>query len=342
LNGRLELDLNEMPYPPPDSVVEAARDSLKDLNRYSEQAALSRLAECLAEYAGVPLEQLVIGPGSDLLLRESVMYFGAGRKVVMASPSFLPTIQAARRFAAKLVSIRLSPPDFCLDRRALLEELEEPCLVVLDNPNNPTGRLLLDRETVDEVLDHPHTLLLVDEAYFEFSGLSFACLVSDHANLAVARTLDKAFALAGARVGYLVAGRAFRDAFDGFQVFLPHPSLQAALEALRQRGYMWKNVQLVMQERERLRQELQLLGLAVYPSNANFLLLKSEAPGLAGDLQEKGVLVLDLSNQLGPGYVRVTVGTPEQNDCLVRACRTASGRRGQASTGPKSQRGRLA
>jgi histidinol-phosphate aminotransferase len=329
LNGCLELDLNEMPYPPPDSVVEAARDSLKELNRYSEQAALSRLAECLAEYAGVRMEQLVIGPGSDLLLRESVMCFGAGRKVVMASPSFLPTVQVARRFAAKLVSIRLSPPDFCLGRRALLEELGEPCLIILDNPNNPTGRLLLDRETAEEILQHPEALLIVDEAYFEFSGLSLAGLVSDHANLAVSRTLDKAFALAGVRVGYLIAGRTFRDAFTAFYAFLPQPSLQAALEALRQRGYMWKNVQLIMQERERLRQELQILGLAVYPSNTNFLLLKSEFPGLAGDLQEEGVLVLDLSDQLGPGYVRVTVGTPEQNDFLLRACRTVSERREQ-------------
>jgi histidinol-phosphate aminotransferase len=327
LSECLELDLNEMPYPPPQSVIEAARAGLDCLNRYTEPSALNRLTELLAEYAGVQGEQIVLGPGSDLLLREIVMCFGAGRKVVMASPSFLPTVQVARRFAGKLVSIRLSPPEFSLGREPLLEELAEPSLVVIDNPNNPTGRLVLDRETVGSILDHPDTLLVVDEAYFEFSGLSFAGLVRDHDNLALARTLDKAFSLAGARVGYLIAGHAFLDAFSRFFSFLPQASLQAAVEALRQPGYMWKNVQLIMKERERLRQELEILGAVVYPSSTNFLLLSSGVPGLAAELREANVLVLDLSDQLGPGYIRVAVGTPEDNDAFIRAYRSISQRR---------------
>lgn len=326
MNACLELDLNEMPYPPPDSVVEAARKTLKDLNRYTEPDALQELAELLARYSGVQREQIVVGPGSDLLLREVVMCFGAGKKVVMVSPSFLSTVRVARRFAGKLVSIRLSLPDFRLGRQALLEELEEPSLVVIDNPNNPTGRIILDWELVDDILYHPQTLLIVDEAYFEFSGMSFAGLVADHANLALARTLDKAFGLAGARVGYLIAGSAFLEAFSMLFTFLPQASLQAALEALRQPGYMWKNVQLVMEERERLRQELQILGAVAYPSNTNFLLLKSRIPGIAGELRERDVLVLDLSNQLGPGYIRVAVGTPEENDAFVRAYRSVAQR----------------
>jgi len=319
LSDCLELDLNEMPYPPPDSVVEAARMSLKYLNRYSQPSSQQGLAELLAHYAGVRREQIVLGPGSDLLLREIVMGFAAGRKVVMASPSFLATVQVARRFAARLVRIRLSPPEFPLGRQPLLEELEGPCLVIIDNPNNPTGRLLLDGETVEDILAHPDTLLVVDEAYFEFSGLTFAGLVADHPNLAVARTLDKAFSLAGARVGYLIAGRAFLEAFCAFYSFLPQASLQAALEALRQPGYMWNNVQQVISERERLRQELQILGAIVHPSNTNFLLLKSAIPGLAEELRHGNVLVLDLSNQLGPGFIRVAVGTPEQNEAFVQA-----------------------
>jgi histidinol-phosphate aminotransferase len=331
LSECLEIDPNGMPYPPPDSVVEAARTSLQHLNRYTEPAAFNRLTELLAQYAGVQREQIVLGPGSDLLLRESVMCFGAGRKVVMASPSLLATVQVARRFAGRLVSLRLSPPEFSLARQALLEELEEPSLVVIDNPNNPTGKLILDRETVDDILDHPDTLLVVDEAYFEFSGLSFAGLVADHPNLAVARTLDKAFSLAGARVGYLIAGRAYLDVFSTLSALLPQASLQAAVEALRQPGYMWKNVQLVMKERERLRQELQILGAVVYPSNTNFLLFKSGIPGLAEELRDGGVLVLDLSSQLGPGYIRVAVGTPEEDSAFVRAYRSIMQRHDEGS-----------
>ena len=185
----IELDLNEMPYPPPQNVIQAARDSLEYLNRYTELSAIRRIRELLADYAGVAGEQIVIGPGSDLLLREIVLCFAAGRKAVMASPTFLPTVQVARRFAAQLVSIRLSQPEFSLAKEPLLEELTEPSLVIIDNPNNPTGRLLLDRETVENILDMPDTLLVVDEAYLEFSGLTFAELVAEHANLAIARTL---------------------------------------------------------------------------------------------------------------------------------------------------------
>jgi len=329
LSECLELDLNEMPYPPPESVIQAARDSLEYLNRYTELSANQRIRELLSEYAGVDGEQIVIGPGSDLLLREIVLCFAAGRKVVMASPTFLPTAQVARRFAGQLVSIRLSQPEFSLAQEPLLEELTEPSLVIIDNPNNPTGRLLLDRGTVENILDMPDTLLVVDEAYFEFSGLTFAELVAEHANLALARTLDKAFGLAGARIGYLIAGQAFLDAFSTSFAFLPQPSLQAATEALLHPGYMWKNVQSIMYERERLCRELEILGAVVFPSSTNFLLVRSKTPSLADELRDRGVLVMDVSNQLGPGFIRVAVGTPEDNDAFIRAYRSIMERKGQ-------------
>jgi len=164
--------------------------------------------------------------------------------------------------------------------------------------------------------------------------LTFAGLVRRHGNLALARTLDRAFGLAGAGVGYLLAGEIFVDAFSRFSSFLPQPSLQAAMQALRQPGYMWKNVGLIMKERERLRAELEILGAAVFPSSANFLLLRSGTPDLARELRHEGVLVLDLAGQLGPGYVRVAVGTPEQNDAFVRAYQTAAQSRSEERIGP--------
>jgi len=331
LSEGIELDLNEMPYPPPQNVIQAARDSLEYLNRYTELSAIRRIRELLADYAGVAGEQIVIGPGSDLLLREIVLCFAAGRKAVMASPTFLPTVQVARRFAAQLVSIRLSQPEFSLGKEPLLEELTEPSLVIIDNPNNPTGRLLLDRETVENILDMPDTLLVVDEAYFEFSGLTFAELVAEHANLALARTLDKAFGLAGARIGYLIAGQTFLDAFSTSFAFLPQPSLQAATEALLHPGYMWKNVQSIMHERERLCRELEILGAVVFQSSTNFLLVRSKTPSLADELRDRGVLVMDVSNQLGPGFIRLAVGTPEDNDAFIRAYRSIMERKGQES-----------
>jgi histidinol-phosphate aminotransferase len=317
----LKLDLNEMPYCPPENVIKAAQRGLLHLNRYAEGDALERLAVLLAEYAGVDREQIVIGPGSDLLLREIVLCFGVRRKVVMVSPTFLPTVRVARRFARKLISIRLDRPDFNLAREPLLQELQEPCLVIIDNPNNPTGKLLVDRDFVEEILEQPDTLLVVDEAYFEFSGLTFTEKVANHANLALSRTLDKAFGLAGVRIGYLIAGQAFLGAFSTAFSFLPQPSLEAAIEALLHQNYMWKNVQRVVHERERLSEELETQGEIVFPSSTNFLLLRSRIPSPVEELRERGVLVMDVSNQLGPGFIRVNLGMPEENDAFLRTYR---------------------
>jgi len=116
------------------------------------------------------------------------------------------TVQAAKQFATKLISIRLSPPDFDLNPDLLLDQLNEPCLVILDNPNNPTGKILLDRKMVGSIVDHRDVLIVVDEAYYEFSGVTFADMVQEHPNLAITRTMDKACSLAGARIGYMIAG----------------------------------------------------------------------------------------------------------------------------------------
>ena len=318
----LKLDLNEMPYSPPEYLVKAAERGLGSLNRYADADAPRRLAVLLAEYAGVSSEQIIVGPGSDLLLREMVLCFAGRRKVVMVNPTFLPTVLVARRFARKLITIRLDRPEFVLPREPLLEELEEPSLVILDNPNNPTGKLVLDREMVELILDRPDTLLVVDEAYFEFSGLTFASMVEAHNNLALARTLDKAFGLAGVRVGYLIAGQKFLHAFYPSFGVLPRPSLQAATEALRHPDYMWKNVQRIMGEREKLARELEILGARVFQSSTNFLLFRSEIPALAEELGDRGIFVMDASGQLGAGFVRLTVGKPEENDQFIRTYRT--------------------
>jgi len=318
VSGCLKLDLNEMPYSPPENVVKAAQRGLLSLNRYADRHALQRLAVLLAEYAGVGSDQIVIGPGSDLLLREIVLCFGRRRKVVMVSPTFLPTVEVARHFAGKLVSIRLDRSTFSLAREPVLEELKEPSLVIIDNPNNPSGKLLVDREFVEEILDQPDTLLVVDEAYFEFSGLTFADKIPTHANLALARTMDKAFALAGARIGYLIAGQAFLGAFSSAFSFMPRASLEAAIEALLHQDYMWKNVQRIVHERERLSRELEMQGAVVFPSSTNFLLLSSKMPSPAEELRQRCVLVMDVCSQLGPGFIRVNLGTPEENDAFLR------------------------
>ena len=317
LRKSIKLNMNEVPYLPPREVIEAARRGLAKLNRYADPEDLGRLRGLLAGYSGVLEEHVVLSPGSDILLREVIHTFSKGRKVIMVSPSFFPTVQAAKQFATKLVSIRLSPPQFDLDLDLLMDELKEPCLVIVDNPNNPTGKLLLDRQAVEAIIESTDTLLVVDEAYYEFSGVTFADMVHDHPNLAVTRTMDKAFSLAGARIGYIIAGEAFGNAFSSFYAFLPQPSLYAAIEALNHPDYVRRNVQRVVEERERVWRTLNELAVRVCQSTTNFLLVKTEIPEMAKRLSDVGVLVQDLSNQLPSGFVRVSIGTGEENDAFI-------------------------
>ncbi len=332
LRGAVRLHMNEMPYPPPERVLVAARDVLAELNRYTDPERLDRLRELLAEYADVPSRYVILSPGSDLLLREIVHAFSRGRKVVTVSPSFFPTVHAVRRFAPKRLTIRLDPSTFDLDLEPLMAAVDEASLLIVDNPNNPTGRMLLDRPAVEALLQRPYVLVVIDEAYYEFSGTSFADLVVDYPRLAIVRTMDKAFSLAGARVGYAVAGEAFLDALSTFYTFLPQPSLHAALAALQDPATMRENVRRVILERERLRQALEDVeehhptGVRVYPSWANFLLIRTQVPNMARRLGELGVLVSDVSSQLPPGFIRVSVGTREENDAFLDAWRKIGGR----------------
>jgi histidinol-phosphate aminotransferase len=319
LSENIRLHMNEMPYPPAPDVVQAAQGGLSRLNRYADPAELEALRGLLAGYCGVCKDHVFLSPGSDLLLREVIHSFSQGRRVITPSPSFLPTVEAAKRFASEWLSIRLSPPAFDLNMKLLMEVLEGPSLVIFDNPNNPTGRMLLDPPAVEALLRQENVLLVIDEAYYEFSGVTFADRVVDNPRLAITRTMDKAFSLAGARVGYGIAGEAFGDALSSFYAFLPRPSLYAAMEALRHPGHMRENVRQVVEERARLVQALNGLGAHVYPSCTNFLLVQTMVPDLATRLRDAGVLVSDVSNQLPAGFLRVSIGTPGENDALLAA-----------------------
>lgn len=317
LKKPIKLNMNEVSYPPPKEIIEATQKGLRNLNRYTDPEDLERLHLLLADYSGVPKKYLTMSPGSDLLLREVIHTHSKERKIIMVSPSFLPTVQAAEQFATKRVSIRLSPPDFTLDLDLLLDQLKGPCLLIIDNPNNPTGRILLDRQMVGSILENTDALLVVDEAYYEFSGVTVVDMVQHYPNLAITRTMDKAFSLAGARIGYIVAGESFFDAFSSFHMLLTRPSLYAAIEALNNPDYMRRNVRRVIAERERVWSTVNQLAVQAYQTSTNFLLVKTDIPDIARRFGDIGILISDLSNQLSPGFIRVSIGTPKENDAFI-------------------------
>ncbi len=316
------LNLNEMPYLPPKEVLEEARKGIDKLNRYASSEDLQRLKHLVAHYAGTGEQHIIIGPGSDFLLREIILLLAANRKIVMVSPSFLPTVETAKRLSKRLVRIRLRPPDFRLDEQSLVAEIDQPSLVIIDNPNNPTGAILMSQRTAEAVLQKPDTFLVTDEAYYEFSRMTLSPLIDTHENLIISHTLDKAFSLAGARVGYLLAGNQIVEAMTSFAPILPQPCLLAALQALSDPDYMKANVSRIISERKRVQKMLEPTGADVYGSHTNFLLINTHITDAAELLKTAGVLVSNVSGQLPSEFIRVTIGTSEENDRFIDALKS--------------------
>lgn len=319
MKAPVRLHMNEMPYAAPEGVISAAREGLAHLHRYADGEEMQVLKDLVAEASETDARRVVLSPGSDILLRELVYLFSRGRNVMVPSPSFFSTIQAAKHTASRITSLRLFPPRFDLDPDMILELVREPSLVIIDNPNNPTGQPLLDRPMVESLLGNPDVLLVIDEAYYGFFPETFAGMVQQHRNLAVTRTLDKIYSLAGARIGYMVAGDAFLEPFSLIPVLLPQASLYAAVEAMRNPEYVSVNVARIIQERDRMTDALRRLNAVVYPSSANFLLVETGQDDIAPRLRERGVLITDLSSQMAPGYVRVSIGSREENDIFLDA-----------------------
>ncbi|MHA2224352.1 MAG: pyridoxal phosphate-dependent aminotransferase [Candidatus Hodarchaeales archaeon] len=312
----IKLNMNEIPFQPQDNVVQSAKKGIPFLNRYSSPKDLFKLLKHLADYTGVPKRHIIVGPGSDLLLRDIVLST-QGRKVIMVFPTFFPTYSTVKQFSTNLITVPLEPPQFELDPYLILKELNEPSLIIIDNPNNPTGILLLRKNMVKEFLENNNALIVLDEAYFEFSGSSYAHMVEDYPNLGVVRSFSKAFGLAGARIGYIVAGKSFLDLFSTYDIFLPQSSILAVTEALKDSRYMKENIKRTILERTRVEKELSLMGITVYPSVTNFMLIHTKIPELGKKLENRGILVFDLSNRWRSGFIRVSLGLPEENDILI-------------------------
>ena len=313
----VNLHMNENPYLPNEKIRQAAIKGLEKINRYSELKYLTELKELLGNYNNVASERIVLSPGSDLLIREIINIFSKDRKIIMVNPSFFPVAQYALKQARRLTKIQISPPDFKLDRNLLLNELNEPTLLIIDNPNNPTGKILIDDSLAGKILQNRNALLLVDEAYYEFSWQTFVGLIKKYPNLAITRTMDKAFSLAGLRLGYLLMGDYFKDHFSNLPVYLSTPTLFATIEALKKPEYLYQNIKKIISERTRIEEELKKTGIEVFPGSTNFILIKSKVPDFARKLMDSGIIIKDLSEEWLNDFYRISIGLPDENDALL-------------------------
>lgn len=321
----VKLDANENPYGPSPRAIEA----LAAFPHYAiypdpEHTALRR---ALSAYVDQPVERIVCGNGSDeiidLLLR---LIIEPGDTVVEAPPTF-----AMYRFNTGVVGGRAVPAPrdehFDVDVEAVAEavEREHAKIVFLPSPNNPTGNAL-SRAAVEQLLELP-ALLVIDEAYAEFAGHSVADLVGQHPNLVVLRTFSKWAGLAGLRVGYGLMNESL--AAQLWKIKPPYnvnvAANVAAIASLEDAAYLMENVRRIVAERERVFAALQSIpGLQPFPSSANFVLMRVsgvDAAGLKRELARQGILLRYYSSPGLDDCVRISIGTPEQNDRALAALR---------------------
>jgi histidinol-phosphate aminotransferase len=316
----VKLLLCENPLPPLEEAVAAAEAELPRSNHYTE-AHSAPLRRLLAEQIGVPERLIHVNAGSELILRQ--LFERLGRRVHLLTPTYALFPEIARSYT----ETPLSPEHAFRFDLAQLEVPSGTTLVVLVNPNNPTGGML-DMTSLPGLLDrHPDTYFLVDEAFIGLAGEPVAHWVPRHRNLLVTRTLSKAHSLAGFRVGYAVLPEALAADLDAHNDAYPlaRPSEAAAIATLRHEEKIHARVTRLRAWTDELAARLRALGVRTFPSESYFF-LADFAPHDAGDiaarLRAHDVLIRPLGDpRLGPGYMRVTTALPEDNARVVRALR---------------------
>jgi histidinol-phosphate aminotransferase len=328
-DGMIKLDAMENPWPWPQELRAAWLDVLRDvdLNRYPDPSAQA-LQETLRRYMDIPGDAgIILGNGSDELIQMIIQTVAAPGRVVLAPvPTFVMYRQIAAVAGMDYTGVPLGQ-DFALDRDAMLDAIrrEQPAVIFLAYPNNPTGNLF-DADDVRDILSSAEGLVVVDEAYAPFADASFMQETSRHDNLLVLRTVSK-LGLAGLRLGLLAGNRAWLEQIDKTRLPYNLGSLNQVTGrfALEHKDVFDEQARRIRAARSELDAGLRAFAaLTVYPSAANFILFRAPA-GCADEifagLKQSGVLIKNL-NGSAPALqdcLRVTVGRPEENAAFLAA-----------------------
>ena len=327
LPARAMLSANENPDDVPAPVRDAIARAIGEvaLNRYPDPLA-NDLRDALAEAYGLQRGNVLVGNGGDELLLDVLMCWGGpGRTLLNVPPTFSVYAADARLTGTQVVDVARTD-DFAIDEEAVLAAVAEHDvdIVVVCSPNNPTGDVAR-REFVEQLLDATDALVLMDEAYGEFSGQTTLDLLERHRNLVVLHTFSKAYSLAGVRLGFVLAHeQVITELVKVRQPYSVDAVSQAiGLQVARQRQAFDERIACIVQERERMLEKLRgLPGVEVWPSQANYLFfrVKGHAQGLWQHCYDNGVLIRDFSTgALTQDCFRVTVATRDQNDQFL-AC----------------------
>ncbi len=330
---RIKLNQNESPYDVPQAIKDRIHAALAERpwNRYPPFVA-SNFIQAVAEATRWPGDGILVANGSNELIQSILaVTVGPGISVVIPEPTFTLYRLMTEVNGGTVVSVALAD-DLSLDVDAIVRAAvdTDAAVVVLCSPNNPTGAALTHDE-IERIHDETDALILLDQAYVEFGGYDAIPMLQGRPRVVVLRTFSKAMSMAGLRAGYMLADPALTAEVN--KAKLPYNinffTECAAAEVLRARAELAPLVASISAERDRLLAEMRAIpGLRVYPSAANFILFRVEAPGIAHTdvfdrlLDGHGVLVRDVSKYpMLARCLRVNAGTPAENDAFLDGLR---------------------
>ena len=334
LESVVKLASNESPFTPLPAVEKAIAAQMDGLNRYPDSAARD-LKAAIAERHAVGVSQVAVGNGScELIVNAGEALLDPGTTIIYADPSFAMYPHLAAAAGADAIAVPLAP-DGGHDLNAMAAAVDERTrLVVICNPNNPTG-VYRSADEIEGFLNLiPDDLaVLVDEAYYDFvtepDRGRVSVLARSRPNLLVTRTFSKAYGLCGLRIGYAVGSESWVRALQSVrQPFNTNQLAQvAALESLKHPAAIQERIDEAISERERVADALTAMGVPFTPSHGNFILMEPpgsgmDAAALHEDLLTRGVIVRNGSALGCPGTLRVTIGAPPENDAFLSALRS--------------------
>ncbi len=299
-------------------------NSKLNLNNFKPQlypdSDAKQLRENMANYYGCKIENILVGNGSSELLLTTINAFCEKDDQVMTfEPSFSMYPIYCKLSNLKNLTIK-SKDDYSFGVDNIIKEYEEknPKVLIVCNPNNPTGSYL-EKKQIKEILDKTReSVVIIDEAYIEFGGESAVDLINNYENLIVMRTLSKAFGLAGLRIGALISNEKMIEKL--WKVKLPY-NLNSVSQLIANQTFdnleiINQHIKLIKEERKRMMNLLKELEFKAYPSMTNFIMIKSDIKNLSEKLEKKQVLIRDFTKDIKDHY-RITIGRKKDNDYMI-------------------------
>lgn len=323
----VKLNTNENPYPPSPKAQAAMQAQVDGNLRLYPDPNADALKRAIADFYQLNPQQVFVGNGSDEVLAHAFCAFFKHNKSVLfpdISYSFYPVYCNLYGIEAKQVALdeefQINPADYQQDNGG----------IIFPNPNAPTG-CLLALDAVEQILQaNPTSVVVVDEAYIDFGGQSAVSLLARYPNLVVCQTLSKSRSLAGARVGFALASpelieglERVKNSFNSYP--LDRVAIAGAVASFEDVAYFEQSCAKVIASREQLSEQLLALGFEVLPSSANFVFashVQTEAAEIASKLREQGVIVRHFTQSRIDQFLRITIGTPEQNQRLLDALKS--------------------